>query len=189
VWVSIGPESVLAGRLYAHRRRGIESATFSYDETYLARPDAYALDPALPLLSGLQQSPASHKMFGAFADSSPDRWGRNLIRRAETRRAADDAASPRTFGEFDLLLRVRDDLRRGAIRYRAHQQFQATVATGVPTMTDLPTLMSAVAAVVSENDDEQSLALLLRAGSSLGGAPQGTRHGRQRSHRDREVWF
>jgi len=93
------------------------------------------------LLSGLQQSPANQKIFGAFADSSPDRWGRNLIKRAETRRVAHEAATPRSFGEFDLLLRVRDDLRQGAIRYRVRGQFQADDATGVPAMTDLPSLL------------------------------------------------
>jgi len=79
VWVVMGADDVLAGHVYAHRRRGSESASFLYDEAYLARVDAYALDPALSLLSGLQQSPANQKVFGAFADSSPDRWGRNLI--------------------------------------------------------------------------------------------------------------
>ncbi len=171
VWIVMGTEDVLAGQLYSHRRRGAESASFVYNESYLARADAYALDPVLPLLAGLQQSPVHQKIFGACADSSPDRWGRNLIRRAETRRAADVGASnPRSFGEFDLLLRVRDDLRQGALRYQARGQFQAADAIGVPAMTDLPSLLSAADNVVSDDEDEQSLALLLRAGSSLGGA-------------------
>lgn len=170
VWVVIGADDVLAGHVYAHRRRGSESASFLYDESYLARVDAYALDPALPLVSGLQQSAAHQKIFGAFADSSPDRWGRNLIKRAETRRGAHETATPRSFGEFDLLLRVRDDLRQGAIRYRVRGQFQADDATGVPAMTDLPSLLSAADDVAADRDDEQSLALLLSAGSSLGGA-------------------
>jgi serine/threonine-protein kinase HipA len=37
-------------------------------------------------------------------------------------------------------------------------------------MTDLPTLLSAADQVAGDSDDSQSLALLLRAGSSLGGA-------------------
>jgi len=170
VWVAMGAEDVLAGQLYSHRRRGAESASFVYNEPYLARADAYALDPALPLLAGLQQSPANQKIFGTCADSSPDRWGRNLIRRAETRRAAGVASTPRSFGEFDLLLGVRDDLRQGALRYHARGQFQAADAIGVPAMPDLPSLLSAADDVACDDEDEQSLALLLRAGSSLGGA-------------------
>lgn len=115
----MGAVDVLAGHVYAHRRRGSESASFLYDEAYLARVDAYALDPALPLMSGLQQSPANQKIFGAFADTSPDRWGRNLIQRAETRRVTHEAAVPRSFGEFDLLLRVRDDHEFDPVPYSA----------------------------------------------------------------------
>jgi len=81
VHVAVGEENILAGRMYSHRRRGIESASFAYETGYLARPDAYALDPALPLVSGTQQTPVGRALFGAFADSLPDRWGRNLIHR------------------------------------------------------------------------------------------------------------
>jgi hypothetical protein len=37
VVVQIGGEDVLAGRLWAHRRRTVESATFSYAPEYLTR--------------------------------------------------------------------------------------------------------------------------------------------------------
>src|SRR5271169_5182475 len=43
VVVRIGRADVLAGRLWSHRRGGVESATFAYDAGYLARPDAYEL--------------------------------------------------------------------------------------------------------------------------------------------------
>jgi hypothetical protein len=36
VYVAIGERNLLAGRLYPHRRRGVESASFSYDDRYLA---------------------------------------------------------------------------------------------------------------------------------------------------------
>jgi serine/threonine-protein kinase HipA len=87
VLVQIGGEDVPAGRLWVHRRRGVESQTFSYLREYLSRGDAYELDPALPLVEGPQQTAAGRAIFAAFADSSPDRWGRKLIRRAERRRA------------------------------------------------------------------------------------------------------
>ncbi len=171
VWVDIAGTPVLAGRLYSHRRGRSESATFAYDARYLADADAYQLDPALPMVSGMLQTPTRLHIFGAFADSCPDRWGRRLIQRAETRAATVDGRTPRSFGEFDLLVRVRDDLRQGAIRYAYDDRFLDDQATGVPAMTDLPALLSASDDVAGDGDgDPQSLALLLRAGSSLGGA-------------------
>lgn len=170
VWVDIDGVSVPSGTLYSHRRRGVESASFTYDSTYLSNPQAYPLDPVLPLVSGTLQASGNQKIFGAFADSCPDRWGQRLIERAESRRVAADGGTPRSFGQFDLLLGVRDDLRQGAIRFTVNDKFVADDYTGVPVMTDLPTLLSAADEVAGDGDDAQSLALLLRAGSSLGGA-------------------
>src|ERR1035437_11166622 len=87
VHVALGDRNLLAGRMYSHRRRGSESASFAYDDRYLADPDAYALDPALPLVTGTLQTPVGRALFGAFSDCAPDRWGRTLIRRAEVARA------------------------------------------------------------------------------------------------------
>ena len=170
VFVQIGNADVEAGRLYSHRRRGSESASFAYADSYLANPGAYPLDPALPLLSGLQQTPDRQRIFGAFSDSCPDRWGQRLIERAERRRAASAGTATRSLGAFDLLLRVRDDLRQGAIRYSLGDKFVDDEVTGVPAMTDLPALLTASDEVASDATDDLSLNLLLRAGSSLGGA-------------------
>ena len=46
VYVAVGEQNLLAGLMYPHHRRGIESASFVYNDRYLAGPDAYALDPA-----------------------------------------------------------------------------------------------------------------------------------------------
>ena len=122
VYVAVGERNVLAGRMYPHHRRGVESASFVYDDRYLANPDAYALDPALPLVTGTLQTPVGRALFGAFADSLPDRWGRTLIQRAERARAKAAATAPRSMSEIDLLLGVRDDLRQGALRFRLDDQ-------------------------------------------------------------------
>jgi len=87
VFVADGERNILAGRLYPHLRRGSESASFIYDDKYLASPGAYQLDPALPLVTGTLQTPVGRALFGAFADSLPDRWGRTLIQRAERARS------------------------------------------------------------------------------------------------------
>jgi len=172
VWVAQGGRDALAGTLYSHRRRQTESATFAYDDSWLAHPDAYELDPELPLTSGSHQTSIGRAIFGAFADSSPDRWGRNLILRAERIRARDRSTTSRSFGEFDLLLGVRDDLRQGALRFRVDENgpFLATEQAGVPVLTDLADLLNAADRAGTDEASREDLAALLRAGSSLGGA-------------------
>lgn len=68
VIVQIAGEDVPAGRVWAHHGRGAQSATFAYHDAYLQRSDAYALDPALALTSGQQQTPEGRALFGAFSD-------------------------------------------------------------------------------------------------------------------------
>src|SRR5450755_4614964 len=172
VHVALGDRNLLAGRMYSHRRRGSESASFVYDDRYLADPDAYALDPALPLVTGTLQTAIGHALFGAFSDSSPDRWGRTLIQRAERARAKAAATATRSMSEADLLLGVRDDLRQGALRFRLSNQvpFMATEDSGVPVLTDLPVLLAIAARAEQDTADYEDLQRLLRAGSSLGGA-------------------
>src|ERR1700743_937059 len=96
VVVAIAGENVLAGRLWAHRSRGREWATFSYDESYLALDRAYELDPRLPLVGGPQHTVQGQEIFAAFNDCAPDRWGRRLVKRSERGRAAAENRSERS---------------------------------------------------------------------------------------------
>lgn len=172
VVVQVGGEDVLAGRLWSHRRRGTESATFSYTTGYLARPDAYELDPALGLSAGQQQTPVGRAMFGAFSDCAPDRWGRRLITRAERHRVRSEGGAERSFGEIGYLLGVRDDLRQGALRFRDPDTgtYLAAEIAGVPPLVGLGKLLSAADRLERDEASETELATLLRGGSSLGGA-------------------
>ncbi|MGO8884254.1 MAG: hypothetical protein ACLQI7_11215, partial [Streptosporangiaceae bacterium] len=54
VYVAAGARNALAGRLHGRHEAG-EAASFSYDDDYLADPEAFALDPALPLAAGPMQ--------------------------------------------------------------------------------------------------------------------------------------
>jgi len=172
VYVSIGGSDVPAGRLHTHHRRGTESATFMYNDAYLADPQAYRLDPALPLVAGGLQTPLGSKLFNAFTDAAPDRWGRNLIDRYERARATSDGSRPRRLTEIDYLLGVRDDLRQGALRFRdlETRAFVASDEVGVPGLTELAELMDLAHRAASDDIDEADLLRLVRAGSSLGGA-------------------
>jgi serine/threonine-protein kinase HipA len=172
VVVSIAGQDVLAGRLWAHRSRGRESATFSYDEGYLARADAYELDPRLPLLGAQQQTAERQTIFAAFSDCAPDGWGRRLIQRGERRRAEAEDRPSRSIGEIDYLLGVRDDLRQGALRFRDPESggYLAAEEEGVPDLIDLPRLLNAAEHLERDEADDPELQTLLRGGSSLGGA-------------------
>ena len=171
VYVAVGGDDVLAGTLYSHRRRGLESATFTYTSTYLGTPGTYALDPELPLTSGALQTRVGRGLFGALTDCAPDRWGRTLLTRREAALARADGRATRTLGEIDYLLGVRDDLRQGALRFRAGaDEFLASDDTGVPALTDLPALLDLAARADSDTADLADLQRLIRVGSSLGGA-------------------
>ena len=171
VYVSVGKRDLFAGRLYPHHRRGVESASFIYNDGYLADPDAYALDPSLPLVAGSLQTPVGRALFGAFSDCEPDRWGRMLLARREAARAKDAGTAPRSLSEADVLLGVRDDLRQGAVRFRLSEDGPYLAQdSGVPVLTDLPALLDIVERVESDTADYGDLNRLFRAGSSLGGA-------------------
>ena len=98
-------------------------------DSYLASPDGYALDPALPKSGGVFHTPPGSTMFNAFADSAPDRWGENLMRREERERARAAAATPRTLGKADFLLGVRDDTREGRHPVPATARWQLLLRT------------------------------------------------------------
>ncbi len=170
VFVQIAGEDVPAGQLWPHRRRNTESATFRYFSDYIGRAGAYPLDPLLPLSSQASQTPAGRAIFGAFSDCAPDRWGRMLIRRRQ--RTARGHTAEESYGEADYLLGARDDLRQGALRFRTGDDtpFQAVADEGVPDLLELPELLNLAERAEQDKADERELEILLRGGSSLGGA-------------------
>ena len=173
VFVAISGQDVLAGRLWMHRARGgVGSATFAYDPAYIGRSGAYALDPDLPLVAGSLQTPVGKPLFGAFSDTAPDSWGRRLINRAEAAAAREEERTARSMSERDYLLGTRDDLRQGALRYREADgvEFLAAEDSGVPPMVALGALLNAADALERDTATSHQLRLLLRGGSSLGGA-------------------
>lgn len=161
------------GQLWLRDRRGRRSATFLYDPKWLQHPRSFELDPQLPLQAGPFHTGPQRELFGAFDDSAPDRWGRTLIRRAEHRAAARGERPPRALSDADFLLRVDDEARQGALRFREGPDgpFLAPASsTRVPPMVELPRLLGAADRVASESEDDEDLRLLLMPGASLGGA-------------------
>jgi serine/threonine-protein kinase HipA len=169
---------VSAGRLWSRVRGGQETASFEYDAAWLERSDAFALDPELPLGRGPFHT--HRPLFNAFVDPSPDRWGQNLLRRDERRRARREGRAPRTLFAIDFLLRVHDETRLGALRFReGGGDFLSSADRPVPPLVGLGRLLSATARTIDERESAEDLALLLAPGTSLGGArPKASVRGR-----------
>jgi serine/threonine-protein kinase HipA len=173
VYVDLYGTPCLAGRLWTRTRQDRESATFEYDNRWLAHPDRFPLDPALNLGPGPFHTATGKLLFGAIGDSAPDRWGRVLMRRAERRRARHQKETPRTLREADYLLMVDDEARQGALRFAEREGGPFLAGQGparIPPLVELPRLLSAAERVVAETETDEDLRLLLAPGSSLGGA-------------------
>lgn len=173
VYIDLQGEPVLVGRLWAHMRRGRESATFEYDPGWLDHPERFALEPALPLGPGPFHTTPGAPLFGPIGDSAPDRWGRVLMRRAERWRARQAGDAPRTLNEIDYLLMVDDEARQGALRFATAENgpFLAEHdTTRIPPLIELPRLLNAAEHVINDDESDEDLRLLLAPGSSLGGA-------------------
>ena len=115
-WSSDRPS--LMGCLFVNTLRGKESCSFEYDTDWLKmHPGQYFLDPDLQLYRGRQYAPMDKTLFGIFADSCPDRWGRMLMRRREAILAVKEGRKPKKLTETDYLLGVHDEGRMGALRF------------------------------------------------------------------------
>lgn len=177
VHIDLAGETRFVGRLWARTKRERQSASFEYDQEWIAEPMHFALGPALPPSLGPHQTREGRTMFGALGDSAPDRWGRRLIARNEARRARELGETPRTPREIDYLLGVSDLTRQGALRFAktADGPFLAEDITNqsVPPLIDLGALLSA-SRILDEDPDsneaDHALQVLLMPGSSLGGA-------------------
>lgn len=171
-WLSEAPS--LIGRLYVDTIRGGETYSFEYDDSWLKNPAAVMLDPDLNLYGG-RQYPIGKDKFGLFADSSPDRWGRVLMKRRERILADREGRKPNTLNESDYLLGVYDETRMGALRFALEEDgafLSDDKDAPTPPWTSLRTLEEASREF--EKDErglsDKWLKQLLKPGSSLGGA-------------------
>ena len=173
VFVDLQGTPIPAGRLWWRSRGGRDSASFEYDTAWLRHPERFALEPALTLTSGPFHTSAGRALFGAVGDSTPDRWGRVLMRRAERRHAEREHRAPRTLSEVDVLLRVDDEARQGALRFAVDPQGPFLAEPGdvrIPPLVELPRLLAAADRVAGDTEGDEDLRVLLGPGSSLGGA-------------------
>jgi len=156
--------------------RGIFS--FAYDKAWIARSDAFAVDPDLQLHSAESYPSDAAGAFRIFLDSAPDRWGRLLLDRREVLSARRESRKARILTEWDYLLGVHDACRMGALRFRRDEGspfLDDNHHQAAPPVASLRELEAASLALEREDADQsdsfsQWLTALLAPGSSLGGA-------------------
>jgi len=173
---SNGPS--LIGTLRAESIRGNEVFSFEYDDIWLHSDQLYLLDPDMNYYSGPQYLPDDRPNFGVFLDSSPDRWGRVLMRRREALLARMENRPQKNLMQSDYLLGVYDEHRMGALRFKESPVglfLNDNREMAAPPWASLRELE--YASLQLEKDDSVEdpdylkwLNLLTAPGSSLGGA-------------------
>lgn len=167
------------GTLNSDRVRGSEVFSFTYSEEWLANGYAQVIDPDLQLFAGRQYIGDEDKYnFGVFTDSSPDRWGRVLMRRREAALARQEERSPKTLFETDYLLGVFDEHRMGGLRFKHKEDgpfLNDNRTLAAPPWTSIRELEQVSLRLEEDdvvNDPEYLnwLNMLIAPGSSLGGA-------------------
>jgi serine/threonine-protein kinase HipA len=177
-WKGIQKSPLLLGRLFSENVRGNEIFSFEYTDEWLKSKFAQVIDPDLGLYSGIHYLDDKKNNFGIFLDSSPDRWGRVLMRRREAMFARKENRQAKTLMESDYLLGVYDENRVGGLRFKLSEdgeflnqdRFLAT-----PPWTFISELQEASLRLEKDDDITDSenlrwLNLLMAPGSSLGGA-------------------
>lgn len=172
------PAAQLMGELSVSESRGKEIFSFEYNGAWLESLERVLLDPSLQFYSGPQYLFDEKPNFGLFTDSSPDRWGRMLIKRREAFNARLQKRPEKRLLESDFLLGVYDGSRMGGLRYKTDENgefLDNNHRFASPPWTSLRELENA-SLKLEEEDSEKSesyyqwLNLLVAPGSSLGGA-------------------
>lgn len=167
------------GVLSAEYVRGSEIFSFEYDEQWLKSAYAQQLDPDLSLYTGRQfLSDESKQNFGIFLDSSPDRWGRVLMKRREAALARTEGRRSKVLVEMDYLLGVFDGHRMGGMRFKREEdgpflndnkKFASPPWTSLHELEQISLKLEEDSAL-DDPDYIKWLNMIIAPGSSLGGA-------------------
>lgn len=176
-WKEIkGPR--LMGVLHSELLRGKEIFSFEYEQEWLQEDFSQILDPDLALYSGLHFLNDNKANFGTFLDSSPDRWGRILMRRREAALARKQGRREENLYETDYLLGVYDSHRMGGLRFKLSKDgpfLDNNKELASPPWASIRELEQVSLKLEDDNvmDDPNYLkwlGMLVVPGSSLGGA-------------------
>jgi len=176
-WHSLGSPQLM-GTLQAELLKGNEIFSFSYKQSWLDAGSAQEIDPDLKLYTGPQYLNDDKPNFGLFLDSSPDRWGRVLMKRREAIKAREEERKVKSLIETDYLLGVNDKTRMGALRFKLDPDgpfLNEGNEMPTPPINTIRELEQASLRYEEDNfiDDPKAkewLDLLFAPGSPLGGA-------------------
>jgi len=176
-WDQLPGGPLLMGVLTSMHSRGKEIYSFEYAPEWLTKGYGQHLDPDLQFYGGRQYTADTKSNFGLFLDSSPDRWGKVLMKRRESILARREERKPVTLFESDFLLGVYDEHRIGALRFKldpAGEFVNSEKVLAAPPWTLIRELEQASLRLEQEDyDDDDALKwlnMLMAPGSSLGGA-------------------
>lgn len=131
---------------------------FVYGDSYLARSNAVALCPSVPLGRTVFSTTANRGYFGFLLDAGPDSWGRALI--------------DRLYGAQDQLGYLRlsqGGVRTGALLF-SDSPTSVNSTAWLASISDLEDIQQAARAVELGKELPRDAEQLLRPGLSLGGA-------------------
>lgn len=154
----IEPEPVICGVVEQDSKSKV--GRFRYGQSYLARPDAFPLDPLhLPLLSSQFVTRVNHGMFGAILDAGADSWGKKLIYSLHSTKPRDDlelvlAGSGMGVGALTF------SLSRAASKPKRNKN----------TLGDLPILLKGKDAILNDHVIPLAAKKAWELGASMGGA-------------------
>ena len=165
------------GTLNYDRVRGNEVFSFRYDSNWLNQYGDIRLGGDLGTFPGLQYAP-SNSIFGCFADSLPDRWGRTLAEKREEIEAQRAHRPVKKLDSLDYLLSIDDLMRMGGFRLKtaeAEPFLNDYGAMRIPPIASIRELAAAADAIEASDElkelpEEKWLYQLLNPGTSLGGA-------------------
>lgn len=169
--VYIGEEARKVGALHFEGRHR-EHSVFEYDDAWIRDPTGFPISPTMPFrqrtyFTTKGSDPHSSAFPGPISDTTPDAWGRAIVRRDETSR-------DHPLNDFDYLIAVDDASRMGALRFRdASGHFVRPAIPGqprIPPVIEIEALMRASDAVEARTQTQKDILRLLGNGSSLGGA-------------------
>ena len=191
-WVELNVPTLM-GVLSVEFLRGKEIFSFEYTEEWLHSNNTKTVDPDLEFYAGIQYLRDEKSNFGLFLDSSPDRWGRVLMKRRETILAKSAKRPAKILHESDFLLGVYDLHRMGALRFKLdlggafldnNKDYAAPPWTSIRELEHAS--LELEKNIEQDNPDQLKwLNILMAPGSSLGGA----RPKASVQHTDGSLWI
>ncbi|MCJ8317342.1 type II toxin-antitoxin system HipA family toxin [Idiomarina sp.] len=133
---------------------------FRYGQSYLARDNAFALDPIhLPLSEEIFETRANKGLFGVLMDAGADAWGRKLINQLRKTKPQN---------ELEYLI-AGASMGVGAVSFSLSQS-KAKAKVSRNTLDDLQLLISGKKAILSAEKVSVEVKKAFQYGESMGGA-------------------